>query len=71
MNLAGNDFRLQSGSPALTGGIDFLDLNNNGSASDAIARGAYITGNETIGRTTGSAPDTLAPSAPGSFRVAP
>jgi len=39
-------------SPALNAGIDILDLNHNGSTTDVIPAGAYITGNERIGRTT-------------------
>jgi hypothetical protein len=53
VNAAGNDFRLQSGSPARTGGIDIGDVNGNGSTTDAIAVGAYVTGTETIGSGTG------------------
>ena len=53
MNAGGNDFRLQSGSPARSGGIDIADLNGNGSTSDGIAVGAYITGSEVIGASGG------------------
>lgn len=47
------DFRLQTASPALGAGIDYLDLNRNGSTSDPITLGAYISGTEVIGRTSG------------------
>jgi hypothetical protein len=49
VSASGNDFRLQSGSPARTGGIDIADVNGNGSTSDGVAVGAYVTGNEVIG----------------------
>jgi len=53
-NPAGQDYRLQPGSPARNAGVDVLDLDNDGSTSDPIHLGAYITGNEVIGRTTGA-----------------
>jgi hypothetical protein len=53
------DFRLQAGSPALTAGRDILDLDGDGSTTDTIPAGAYITGNEVIGISSG--PDTTAP----------
>lgn len=56
VNAAARDFRLQTGSPAIGAGIDYLDLNQNGSTSDPITLGAYITGNEVIGRVSGSLP---------------
>lgn len=59
VNAAAGDFRLAANSPARTGGVDLLDLNFNGSTSDGIPRGAYITGNEVIGR--GGSVSTLAP----------
>lgn len=46
---ANGDFRLQSGSPAINAGIDILDLDNDGSTTDRIAVGAYVTGDEIIG----------------------
>jgi hypothetical protein len=70
VNAAGNDFRLQSGSPARTLGVDRLDLNNNGSTTDIIPAGAYITGNEVIGRTSGGSNPT-APMAPTGLRIVP
>lgn len=51
------DFRLAANSPARNAGIDFLDLNGNGQINDTIHRGAYITGNETIGPITGPRPN--------------
>jgi hypothetical protein len=36
-------------SPARNAGIDILDLDNDGSPTDTITMGAYITGNEIIG----------------------
>jgi copper-binding protein NosD len=62
---ANHDFHLRSGSPEINAGIDWGDLNNNGSTTDRITRGAYITGSEVIGpSTTPPGPqDALAPSA--------
>ena len=55
-----DDFHLQTGSPARDRGIDILDLDNDGSTTDSINLGAYITGNEIIGiidyRATGGTP---------------
>jgi hypothetical protein len=59
-NAAGSDYRLCTGSgtphascsgasPAIALGVDMLDLDGDGSTSDNIPAGAYITGNETIG----------------------
>ena len=45
-----SDFKLRSNSPLINAGLDVLDLNKNGSTSDRITIGAYITGNEIIGR---------------------
>jgi hypothetical protein len=70
VNAAGNDFRLQSGSPARTLGVDRLNLNNNSSTTDIIPAGAYITGNEVIGRTSGGSNPT-APTAPTGLRIVP
>lgn len=70
VNAAANDFRLQTSSPARTMGVDFLDLNGNGSTTDIVPIGAYVTGNETIGRTSGSSnPST--PAAPTGLRIIP
>lgn len=79
-NASQNDFRLCTGagqpvatcagpSPALSLGVDVLDLNGNGSTTDLIPAGAYITGNEVIGR-PGSPVGSLPP-APRNFRVTP
>lgn len=54
VNASGGNFRLQAGSPAINAGRDILDLNNNGSTTDTINLGAYITGNEIIGRISNS-----------------
>jgi hypothetical protein len=45
----GGNYRLQAGSPARNAGVDRLDLNGNGSTTDLIPAGAYITGSEVIG----------------------
>jgi parallel beta-helix repeat protein len=44
------NFKLQNSSPALTLGVDILDLDRDGSTTDRIPAGAYITGTEIIGR---------------------
>jgi hypothetical protein len=67
VNPSANDYRLQPGSPARSLMIDVLDLNANGSTTDLIPAGAYVTGNETIGPTVGPAPP--APSPPASVIV--
>jgi len=68
VNEAGGNYRLQAGSPARNAGADLLDLNGNGSATDLIHLGAYITGNEVIGRDGGGspppAPESPVPSPP-------
>lgn len=65
-----SNFRLQPGSPALTLGSDVLDLNNNGSTTDTIPAGAYITGTEVIGLLSGPAVvDNTAPNAPANVTV--
>ncbi len=46
-------YKLQAGSPARKVGIDILDLDGNGNTSNLIPAGAYVTGNEVIGVTTG------------------
>lgn len=53
VNPAGNNFRLQSGSPALMLGLDILNLSGRGTSA-TIPAGAYITGNEVIGRIVGA-----------------
>lgn len=52
-----SNFRLGATSPARNVGIDILDLNVNGNTGDAIHLGAYITGNEQIGRLAGNTLD--------------
>ena len=44
-----SDYRLNPGSPCINRGVDILDLNNDGSTTDSINIGAYITGDECIG----------------------
>lgn len=53
VNAPQGDFRLQIASPASIGGIDILDLNGNGSTTDLVPVGAYISGDEIIGRQSG------------------
>jgi hypothetical protein len=76
-NASGADYRLCTGagapvascsgaSPAMTLGIDLFDLNGNGSTSDSIRAGAYVTNNETFGP---SAAGPQSPSAPTNLRV--
>lgn len=70
VNAAAADFRLQAGSPARNLGVDVLDLNGNGSTTDLIPAGAYITGNEVIGPTSGTLPPPpTAPSPPTGVRI--
>lgn len=57
-------FTLQTGSPARTRGIDYLDLNGNGSTTDTVPAGAYITGNEVIGINSGGTPPPPPPPPP-------
>lgn len=54
VNSANADFRLQSNSPGISGGVDVLDINRNGSTTDLIPVGAYVNGNEIIGRLSGN-----------------
>jgi hypothetical protein len=67
-NEFGNIFTLQPSSPARNAGIDILDLDNDGSTTDPITLGAYITGNEVIGIESGGG-DTTPPSAPSGLSV--
>lgn len=53
VNSGSHDFRLLDTSPAIDAGIDILDLNRNGSTTDRVTIGAYISGTETIGLTSG------------------
>ena len=62
VDAANRNFHLQAGSPAIGRGRDFLDLDGDGSTTNLINAGAYITGNEIIGRIpvgTPSAPTNL------------
>lgn len=65
VNQSDNDYRLQIGSPARDLGVDILDLDRDGSTTDRITVGAYITGNEVIG--PGIGPE--GPIAPRNFRL--
>ena len=67
VNAGARDFRLQPGSPAFGLSRDVLDLNRNGITSDTIPAGAYVTGNEIIGRT--NSPPSPVPSAPTNLRI--
>jgi len=49
VNAGAHDFRLGPSSPARNAGIDWGDLNANGSTTDRINAGAYVTGGEIIG----------------------
>lgn len=61
-------YKLNAGSPALGRGIDILDLNGNGLTTDTIPAGAYVTGNEVIGRTSGGSPPPPTLPAPSNLR---
>lgn len=61
-------YKLQEESPALSLGVDVLDLDNDGSTTDNISAGAYITGNEVIGVETTSE-DTTSPASPTGLSV--
>lgn len=52
VDYAGGNYRLQAGSLARTIGTDILDHDGDGNTSEMIPAGAYITGNEIIGRTS-------------------
>ncbi|MBZ0071278.1 MAG: hypothetical protein K8I04_06085 [Gammaproteobacteria bacterium] len=67
--VSSTDFRLSSGSPLRSMGIDILDLNGNGSTSDAIPIGAYVTGNEVIGPTSTVTNAFAAPSPPTDIEI--
>lgn len=54
VNAGSYDFHLQAGSPARTLGVDILDLDGDGSTTDIVPAGAYVTGNETIGIVSGT-----------------
>jgi hypothetical protein len=47
---ANGDYRLSAVSVLRGAGVDILDLNGDGSTTDAVDMGAYALGNETVGR---------------------
>jgi hypothetical protein len=49
VNAGVGDYHLRPDSPARALGVDVLDLNGNGTTTDAIPAGPYVTGSETIG----------------------
>lgn len=67
--VSATDFRLAAGSSVRTRGLDILDLDNDGSMTDTIAVGAYITGNEVMGPTT--VVNTAPPSPPTDVQAVP
>lgn len=78
VNAAAGDFRLCTGagvpaptcsgaSPALNRGVDLNDLDSDGSTTDNIPAGAYITNNEVIGRTT--TVSSVPPAPPTNFQL--
>lgn len=54
INAAAHNYKLQVGTPVAAQGVDILDLDGDGSTSNNIPAGAYITGNEVIGVLSGS-----------------
>jgi hypothetical protein len=82
-NAAADDFRLCTGagaphanctgaSPARTLGVDLFDLDRDGSTTDIIPTGAYVTNSETIGPGAGaSPPPSTTLSAPTNLRIVP
>lgn len=69
VNATNRDFRLQTNSPARNAGVDILDLNRNGSTTDLISLGAYITGGEVIGPTSAPPADIGIPAAPTALQL--
>lgn len=80
VNESANDFRLCTGagapassctgaSPAMTRGVDLLDLDNDGNTTEVIRAGAFVTNGETIGPSTQAPASTL--SAPTNLRITP
>ncbi len=59
--VGGGDYKLATNSALIGAGVDVLDLNRNGSTTDAIPMGAYVTGSEVIGRNASSSSITPAP----------
>lgn len=47
--VGGSDYRLQAGSPARNLGVDLLDRDSDGSTTDAVHAGCYLTGSEVVG----------------------
>ena len=45
-----HNYHLDTGSPALTMGVDVLDFDGDENTTEIIPAGAYVTGDETIGR---------------------
>lgn len=70
VNVGGRDLRLAADSAARVLGRDVFDLNGNGSTTDLVPSGAYVTGNEVIGRTT-ALPSPGMPTAPANLRIIP
>lgn len=56
-NAAGGDFTIAQASPARNLSVDVLDLDRDGSRTDTVAAGAYVTGTEVIGLNTGPTPN--------------
>lgn len=50
-DISNDDYTLTSGANPENGGVDILDLDGDSSTTDAIHRGCYISGTETIGAT--------------------
>jgi hypothetical protein len=64
VNAAVHNYKLQPGSPYLAQSVDILDLDSDGSNSNNIPAGAYITGNEVIGVLSGSSGSDVTPPSP-------
>jgi hypothetical protein len=50
VDVANRDYRLEAGSPALGAGRDDADLDGDGDTAETIPAGAYVTGDEIVGR---------------------
>jgi len=57
INETARNYRLPTGSPLLNAGLDILDLNRNGSTTDRVPMGAYLTGSEIIGKLPATRPN--------------
>lgn len=64
MNQTGADFRISAQSPAISHGIDVLDLNRNGLTRDSISLGAYIANDVIVGLLDGGGNYVAPPMAP-------